>query len=220
MSAVSYSISTASNLPSDSPWKLRKTTTSSFSTRQLRGNHTDAWHLRLRLYLRLRLRVSNGFPSSFVEKVTKTRNSSPGRGPVTYFKSTAFLPYVKGASELLRRCLQQQGIRAVFKSETTITFSTTKGHCQSSQIGQCGLHDSLWMRQNLHWWNGKTYAREEKRTRERYTFSLHPDLRLDLTWLRLDLRSDLIIIIITVTVLQKRISISKLIHFKIKYLLF
>ena len=35
-----------------------------------------------------------------------------------------------------------------------------------------------------------------------------------------NLRSDLIIIIITVTVLQKRISISKLIHFKVKYLLF
>ena len=30
------------------------------------------------------------------------------------------LPYVKGLSEQLRRCLQQQGIRAVFKSETTL----------------------------------------------------------------------------------------------------
>ena len=30
------------------------------------------------------------------------------------------LPYVKGLSEQLRRCLQQQGVRAVFKSETTL----------------------------------------------------------------------------------------------------
>ncbi|XP_068690277.1 uncharacterized protein [Montipora foliosa] len=35
-------------------------------------------------------------------------------------KSTEVLHYVKGLSEQLRRCLQQQGIRAVFKSETTL----------------------------------------------------------------------------------------------------
>ena len=29
-------------------------------------------------------------------------------------------PYVEGLSELLRRCLQQQGVRAVFKSETSL----------------------------------------------------------------------------------------------------
>ena len=36
------------------------------------------------------------------------------------FKSTAVLPWVKGVSESLRRCLEQQGIRTVFKSETTL----------------------------------------------------------------------------------------------------
>ena len=30
------------------------------------------------------------------------------------------LPYVKVLSEQLRRCLQQQGVHAVFKSETTL----------------------------------------------------------------------------------------------------
>ena len=30
------------------------------------------------------------------------------------------LPYVKGVSEVLRRCLQQQGVRAIFKSDTTL----------------------------------------------------------------------------------------------------
>ena len=36
------------------------------------------------------------------------------------FKSTAVLPYVQGVSEPLRRCLEQQGIRPVFKSETAL----------------------------------------------------------------------------------------------------
>ena len=40
--------------------------------------------------------------------------------PVAEFKSTAVLPLVKGVSESLRRCLEQQGIRTVFKSETTL----------------------------------------------------------------------------------------------------
>ena len=35
-------------------------------------------------------------------------------------KAIAVLPYVKGLSERPRRCLQQQGVRAVFKSETTL----------------------------------------------------------------------------------------------------
>ncbi|XP_027052302.1 uncharacterized protein LOC113679533 [Pocillopora damicornis] len=40
--------------------------------------------------------------------------------PANEFKATAVLPYVKGLSEQLRRCLQQQGVRAIFKSETTL----------------------------------------------------------------------------------------------------
>ena len=40
-------------------------------------------------------------------------------GPTTEFKSTAVLPYVQGLSEQLRCCLQQ-GVRTVFKSETTL----------------------------------------------------------------------------------------------------
>ncbi|XP_078361584.1 uncharacterized protein LOC144645943 [Oculina patagonica] len=64
--------------------------------------------------------VSNGYPFSFLQKVTKTRKPNTGAEPVAEFKSTAVLPYVKGLSEQLRRCLQQQGVRAVFKSETTL----------------------------------------------------------------------------------------------------
>ena len=41
--------------------------------------------------------------------------------PANEFKGTAVLLYVKGLSEQLRRCLQQQqGVRAVFKSKTTL----------------------------------------------------------------------------------------------------
>jgi len=36
------------------------------------------------------------------------------------FKSTVDLPYIKGVSEVLRRCLQQQGVHTVFKSDTTL----------------------------------------------------------------------------------------------------
>ena len=43
-----------------------------------------------------------------------------GAEPANEIKATAVLPYVKGLSEQLRRCLQQQGVRAVFKSETTL----------------------------------------------------------------------------------------------------
>ena len=63
--------------------------------------------------------VSNGYPSSFVQKISKAR-TAPRKEPVAEFKSTAVLPYVQGVSEPLRRCLEQQGIRTVFKSETTL----------------------------------------------------------------------------------------------------
>ena len=60
--------------------------------------------------------VSNGYPLSFLQKITKTRKPSSSAEPTIEYKSTAVLPYVKGLSEQL----QQQGIRAVFKSETTL----------------------------------------------------------------------------------------------------
>ena len=64
--------------------------------------------------------VFNGYPLSFLQKLTKTRKPSTSAEHTTEFKSTAVSPYVKGLSEQLRRYLQQQGIRAVFKSETTL----------------------------------------------------------------------------------------------------
>ena len=64
--------------------------------------------------------VSNGYPFSFLQKITKTRKPNTNAEPATEFKSTAILPYFKGLSEQLRCCLQQQGVRAVFKLETTL----------------------------------------------------------------------------------------------------
>jgi len=64
--------------------------------------------------------VSNGYPSSFVRKLTKTTRPTANKEPTQEFKSTAVLPYIKGISEVLRRCLQQQGICTVFKSDTTL----------------------------------------------------------------------------------------------------
>ena len=49
-----------------------------------------------------------------------TGKPSNSAEPANAFKATAVLPYVKGLSEQLCRCLQQQGVYAVFKSETTL----------------------------------------------------------------------------------------------------
>ncbi|XP_015757812.1 PREDICTED: uncharacterized protein LOC107337209 [Acropora digitifera] len=62
---------------------------------------------------------ANGYPSSFLRNVTKTRNPALEKETVE-FKSTAVLPYIRGISKTLRRNLKQQGIRTVFKSDTTL----------------------------------------------------------------------------------------------------
>ena len=60
--------------------------------------------------------VSNGYPFSFLQKLTKTGRPNNSAEPAIEFKATAVLPYVKQ----LRFSLKQQGVRAVFKSETTL----------------------------------------------------------------------------------------------------
>ena len=64
--------------------------------------------------------VSNGYPFSFLQKLTKTGWPNNSAEAANEFKAIAVLPYVKGLSEQLRRSLQQQGVRAVFKLETTL----------------------------------------------------------------------------------------------------
>ena len=63
---------------------------------------------------------SNGYPISFLQKLTKTGKPHNNAEPAYDFKAIAVLPYVKGLSQQLRRSLQQKGVRAVFKSETTL----------------------------------------------------------------------------------------------------
>ena len=55
-----------------------------------------------------------------MQKLTRTGKPNNSAKPADKFKATAVLPYVKGLSEQLRRCPQQLGVRAVFKSETTL----------------------------------------------------------------------------------------------------
>ena len=62
----------------------------------------------------------NDYPLSFLQKITKTIKPSSSAEPTIKYKSAAVLSYVKGLSEQLRCCLKQQGISAVFKSETTL----------------------------------------------------------------------------------------------------
>ena len=42
--------------------------------------------------------VSNGYPSSFIRKLTKTTRPTANNEPTQEFKSTAILPYIKGVS--------------------------------------------------------------------------------------------------------------------------
>ena len=64
--------------------------------------------------------VSNGYPFSFLQKLTKTGKPNKSAEPADEFKATTVLPYVKGLSEQLCHCLQQHGVRADVKSETTL----------------------------------------------------------------------------------------------------
>ena len=53
-------------------------------------------------------------------KLTKVGKPNNSANPPNEFKATTVLPYVIDLSEQLRRCLQRQGVRAVFMSETTL----------------------------------------------------------------------------------------------------
>ena len=65
--------------------------------------------------------VSNWYPYSFITNITKSKNRrASDKEPATEIKSTAVLPYVKGVSEPLHRCLQQHGVPSVFKSNTIL----------------------------------------------------------------------------------------------------
>ena len=57
--------------------------------------------------------VSNGYPFFFLAETYQDQKPKNSGEPANEFKVTAVLPYVKGLSEELRRCLQQRGIRAV-----------------------------------------------------------------------------------------------------------
>ena len=83
--------------------------------------------------------VSNGYPSSFVRKLTKTTRPTTNKEPRQEFKSTAVLPYIKGVSEVLRCCLQQQGVRTVFKSDTTLRSHLVRPKDTLEPIKQDGV---------------------------------------------------------------------------------
>ena len=79
--------------------------------------------------------VSNGYPSSFVKKMTKTRKRTTGKEPTQEFKSTAVLPYIKGVSEVLCCCQQQQGMHAYAPfSNLTQHFGHTKYNLKTPLI--------------------------------------------------------------------------------------
>ena len=93
------------------------------------------------------------------------------------FKSTVVLPYIKGVSEVLCRCLQQQGVRTVFKSDTTLRSHLVQLKDALEPSKQDGVIYKIPCK------CGKVYigetesdARQEKRTRQRYTACLYANL--------------------------------------------
>ena len=64
-------------------------------------------------------KLHNGYPLPFLQKVIKSKPPVPERETIEY-KSPAVLPYIKGLSETLHCNLQQEVIRTVFKSDTTL----------------------------------------------------------------------------------------------------
>ena len=69
------------------------------------------------LYDRAKHLTSNERISFFIcAKAHKDNKTNNQQEPTQEFKSTVVLPYIKGVPEALRRCLQQQGVRTVFKS--------------------------------------------------------------------------------------------------------
>ena len=78
--------------------------------------------------------VSIGHPFSFLQKLTKTGKPNNSAEPTNEFQATVVLPYVKGLFEQLHRCLQQQGVRAVFKvgDYAKISVITTQRRCRPS----------------------------------------------------------------------------------------
>ena len=55
-----------------------------------------------------------------MKNITKTKKQTATKQSAPEIKSTAVLPYIKGLSEALRHCLRRQGIRTVFRSDTTL----------------------------------------------------------------------------------------------------
>ena len=89
--------------------------------------------------------VSNGYPTSFVQKIAKAR-TAPRIEPVAEFKSTAVLPYVQWVSEPLRRCLEQRGIRTVFKSDSTLRPLLVRPKDTVDPANQDSLNIKAWVK--------------------------------------------------------------------------
>ena len=100
--------------------------------------------------------VSNGYPLSFLQKITKTRKPSSSAEPTIDYKSIAVLPFVKGLSEQIRRCVQQQRIRADFKSETTLRTHLVR---PKNAVEPSKQDDTVYRIPCLHQRDWKTYAR-------------------------------------------------------------
>ena len=101
------------------PWLL----VTGVSRTLLMDGHSSQNHrlsLKKRRSYLLSLSLTDTPQYSFLTNITKSKNWQPSdKETAIEIKSAAVPPYIKGLSEPLCRCLQQHGVRSVFKSDTT-----------------------------------------------------------------------------------------------------
>ena len=74
------------------------------------------------------------------KKLAKKTRVTDNKEPAQESKSTAIVPYIEGVLEVLRRCLQQQGKRTAFKSDTTLRSHLVRPKDALESIKQNGVN--------------------------------------------------------------------------------
>ena len=120
--------------------------------------------------------VSNGYPSSFVRKLTKTTRPTANKEPTQEFKSTAVLPYIKGVSVCGKVYIGETG-RAmqdrIKQHDRDIRLARTQTSAVSEHANETG-HFPIWKEVKFidhdpHWYT--------RRVKEAIHIRLHPNSR-------------------------------------------
>ena len=108
--------------------------------------------------------------------LAKTKKQTATKEPSTRIKSTAVLPYIKGSKKTLRRWLQQQGVRAVFRSETTLRSYLVRFKDVVDPAKQDGVINKIPCKcGKVYWRNGENQRQEQIKERDTDIGLLEPN---------------------------------------------